>query len=116
NTLKPVKYDESIKIITSINEITPNVLVLGTYNRGISTYNIAEDKLINQNYINQLLKLETRITFIEKDSNHFYIGGDKIIRFNVLNNSGLIKPDLNFSDNKIRALSINSRSNNQLYF
>ncbi|MFD0991187.1 response regulator [Mariniflexile jejuense] len=105
NILKQVIYDESIKIISCINQIASNILILGTYNNGVSTFNITENKLINQNYINQELNLDTRITFIEKDDNSFYIGGNKVVRFNKLNNALLIKPDYNFTQNNIRALS-----------
>ena len=109
NVIEQVVYDKSIKIISSINQIAPNVLILGTYNNGISTYNISEDRLINQKYINQELRLDIKITFIENYNNLFYLGGDKIIRFNN-NNSPLLKPDKKFITNNIRALSLNSTS------
>ena len=44
NILKPIIYDKTIKTITSINQISPNTLILGTYKNGLSTYQITTHK------------------------------------------------------------------------
>ncbi|MFH4965684.1 response regulator [Gaetbulibacter sp. M235] len=115
NILEQVLYDESIKTISSINQIESDILILGTYKNGLSTYNVKEHRLTQQKYINNLLNLDTKITFIEKDDNFFYIGGNKIVRFNRKNNSLFINPDINFTSNNLRALSFEKYSNNAFY-
>ena len=116
NTLKHVLYDETIKTITSINQVAPNVIILGTYKNGVSTYDIVNNKLVKQKHINDQLNLDLKITFIEKENKTFWIGGSKIIRFKEQNNHQLIKPDINFSSNNIRALSYKEYSKNNPFF
>ncbi|MEW7278552.1 response regulator [Aquimarina sp. 2201CG1-2-11] len=105
NILQPIIYDKTIKTITSINQISSNTLILGTYKNGISTYNTVENRLTKQKYLDDELNLDTKITFIEKDKGAFWIGGSKVLKLNVANKGTLLKPDMHFSSNNIRALS-----------
>ena len=58
--------------------------------------------------MNSQLNTDVKITFIEKNKETFWIGGSKVLKFNVNNNDALIKPDKDFSSNNIRALSFNA--------
>ena len=116
NMLKFVFYDKTIKTITSINEINNNTLILGTYKNGVSTYDVSNHKIVNQKYINNKLNLDSKITFIEKTNNTFWIGGNKIIKCLALPKNAFIKPDISFQDNNIRALCFEKRSEDTTLF
>lgn len=117
NIMEHVYFDKNVKTIPSINQISTNTLILGTYKNGISTFNSSNRKLTKQTAIDQHLDLNTKVTFIKKDNDgSFWIGGDHILNFDPVKKQQIYNSNTPLNSINLRALSFKTHSKDTLLF
>jgi len=92
NKIQHVYFDESIKTISSINQITKDKFLLGVFKNGVTIYNTSSHTLTKQKLLDQKLKMNAKVAFIEKDpENRFWIntGNSTIVTSPLISNEQL---------------------------
>lgn len=95
NRIEHVFTNDYIKTIPSINEYSSENLLLGTYKKGVCSFNIKSGKFTKQSIINQSIKASSRINVIGKDKDkNLLIGANKTIAIDnsFKNSKGLLMP------------------------
>lgn len=95
NQIKHVITNAKINTIPSINEFVKDQLLLGTFKKGVHSYDIGYKKITDQSIINNAINTDSRIHVIGKDQNNStIIGTDKtlILDKTTVPSTNLLKP------------------------
>ena len=108
NKIVPVISKESIKSVSSINETSPNHLILGIYNNGISSFNRTSRKLTKESQIDSKLNMYSKVFFVKHDKNEgLWISAGATLHIKSNRDKNKLKPQKRI---KLNTLSINAIS------
>lgn len=115
--VKHISANENIKKISSINEISPGKLLVGTFNNGLSIFNVKENTVEHNLSLNQIFKIGSPINVLGKDkNNHLWIGSGRTAKIETFSGNHLLNSYSLIDPVKIEMLSMYPISNDSILY